>query len=99
MALPLGFQLDQSVTDGVANQSGDVVDVESLHQLRAVRFDRLDAQVQGVRDLLGGIAFGDHLQNFAVPRRQSIDWLALAADATNIVIDELLGDRWSQIVW
>jgi len=37
------------------------VDVEALHQAGAVRLDRLDADVEDARDLLGGLPLGDQL--------------------------------------
>src|SRR5262249_10841750 len=67
---PSRVRLDQPGSDGVAHQPGNVVDVEPLHQLHAVRLHRLDADLQPAGDLLGRLALGDHLQDLALPRRQ-----------------------------
>ncbi len=37
------FRRHQSIADGIADQAGDVVNIQSLHQAGAVRFDGLDA--------------------------------------------------------
>src|SRR6478735_4362827 len=47
---------DQSVADGEAHQPRDIVDVEALHDLCAVRLDRLDAEEQALGDLTRGMA-------------------------------------------
>ncbi len=47
-----GLAGDQAMTDSVAHQTGDLVDIEPLHQAGAVRFDGLDTGAQ-----LGGNLF------------------------------------------
>ena len=64
------LQLDQAPAHRVANQPGRFVDVELLHQARAMRFGRLVADVQNPGDLFGRFALGDQLQDLALPRRQ-----------------------------
>ena len=53
------FDLDQSDDNRVPDEPGDVVNVESLHQLRAMCFDGFDADFQELCDLFGGPTFGD----------------------------------------
>jgi len=58
----------QALADGVASQTGGVVDIEGFHQLAAVGFRRLGADVELLGNLLGRVAFRDQLQHFALPR-------------------------------
>lgn len=51
--------------DRELRQLGDAVEVEALHEIGAVRLDRLDADVQHRGDLLGAAALGDQLQDLA----------------------------------
>jgi hypothetical protein len=44
---PLSVEIGHSVADGVPDKSGDVVNVETIHDLRAVGFDGLDTDAQG----------------------------------------------------
>ena len=57
---------DDAGADGVAGEAGGVADVELVHQILAVFFDRLDADAQFSRYLLVGQAFGDQLKHLAL---------------------------------
>src|SRR5258707_12679004 len=61
------FNFYKSHFDRIANQAGHVTNIEPLHQLRAVRFDSLPADVQAVTDIFGAEAFGDEGQNLSLP--------------------------------
>ena len=43
------------------------MEVEFLHEVGAVLFDRLDADAEEVRDVLVLVAFGNQLQKFPFP--------------------------------
>ena len=58
------LNFDHTNYDGVTNQTRNVVNTESFHQLGAVSFDRLDADFQKLRDLLSGLTFGDEADVF-----------------------------------
>jgi hypothetical protein len=50
--------LDYFVADGVANQFGHGVTIQSAHDIGAVRFSGFHAQAQRDRDFLAALAFG-----------------------------------------
>ena len=60
----MGIALNDARTDGVASESGGIVDVELLHEMIAMFFNSLDADAQICRDLLVGLAFGNELEHF-----------------------------------
>jgi hypothetical protein len=47
------------------------VDAEPLHDLSAVRLDRLHGEIEEDGDLLRGFPLGHELQDFPLPRRQA----------------------------
>jgi hypothetical protein len=51
-------------TDGVASETGGIMDVKLLHEMIAMFFNGLDADAQICRDLLVGLAFGNELEHF-----------------------------------
>src|SRR6266705_817708 len=55
------LQANQPFTNGVAHQTGHVMNVEPVHQLRAVRFDGFDAHTEQSGDFLGVFSFGNEL--------------------------------------
>src|SRR3990172_9935894 len=67
--VPAGLPLaaDQPDADRVAREARHVVDVEPVHELRAVRLDRLHRDVQPLGDLARGAALRDALQDLALP--------------------------------
>ena len=56
---------DNVIAKGVSNQPCHSVAVDFIHDLGAMRFRRLDADVQGNTDLLGGVSFRHELQNLS----------------------------------
>lgn len=47
--------------------------VQAIHQFHAVVFNGLGADLQDLGNLLGVLAFGDQLENFALPARQLLE--------------------------
>src|SRR5262249_37156846 len=64
---------DQTGPDREPDEPGDVVDVEPLHDPHPVGLDRLDAEVEDLRDLLGRLPLGDQLQDLALPVRERVE--------------------------
>ena len=60
---------DQAVLEGKQHQLGIALQIERLHDVVLVEFDRLWAQVQLIGDLLHGIALREQLGNIALPGR------------------------------
>ena len=60
------------MTYGIENQPGNIMNIEALHQRRAVGFNCLDADLKLKGDLLGAFTLGDHLQDFSLARRQRL---------------------------
>jgi hypothetical protein len=65
---------------GRSGPARDVEDVELLHQLHPVVFDRLGAELEDERDGLGGLALGNELEDLALPLGQLFDRAAGAGD-------------------
>ena len=57
--------LDDAFGDGVPGETSDVMNVQLVHDLLAVLFDGLDADVEFGGNLFVGLAFGDKLKDFA----------------------------------
>src|SRR5512138_1485331 len=66
----LDAALDDAGANGVAGESGGVVDVQLLHEMFAMLLDGLDADAEFGRSLLVGLAFGDQLEHFHLARSQ-----------------------------
>src|SRR5207247_2128874 len=61
-----GSGSDQAFPDGVADQTGDVVDVQLLHDARAVKLGGFGGDREQRGDLLGRLAFGHELRDLAL---------------------------------
>src|SRR2546429_9778663 len=61
-----GSGRDQAFPDGVADQTGDVVDVQLLHEARAVKLGGFGGDREQRSDLLGRLAFGPELRDLAL---------------------------------
>src|ERR1035437_950015 len=59
----LDTALDDSRADGIAGETGDIVDVEFRHEILPMFFDRLDADAEFHRGLIVGLAFGNQLEH------------------------------------
>src|SRR5256885_16945552 len=56
-----------------AHQSRHVANLQPVHDLRAMRLNGLDRELQVKGDFLGAAAFGDELEDFLLARRQRIE--------------------------
>src|SRR5690348_17749455 len=64
------LELYEPPSHRVTDQPRGLVNIELLHQARAVRLGRFVADVQDPCDLLGRLALRDQLQDLALTRRQ-----------------------------
>ncbi len=62
------MDLDDAVLDGVDDQIADGVQIQLPHDIAAMRFHGLGAQIQEYGHLLRTLAFGEKLRNFAFAR-------------------------------
>ena len=60
----LDTALNDTLADGVAGESGDIVDFELRYETLAMCFDGLHADAEFPGDFLVGFAFGDELDHF-----------------------------------
>ena len=70
----LGVELDKSYPHRKADESRYIVNVEPLHQLTSVSFDRFDAQVQALSDVFRRLPFCDELQDFSLTHAEPCQW-------------------------
>ena len=57
----LFVQIDQTHPDGIPHQAGDIVNVQMVHQLAPVGFDRFNTEMKNFGDFLCRVLFGDQL--------------------------------------
>src|SRR2546425_7208912 len=62
--------LDEPAADGVADESGRLVDAQLRHDARPVGLGGLHADSQECRHLLGRLSFRHQLQNLALARSE-----------------------------
>ena len=63
---------DDSLGDGVAGETGDVMDVELAHETLPIFVHRFEAQAQFGGDLFVGVAFGNQLEHLHLARTQAV---------------------------
>ena len=56
------------------------MNVQAVHKLHAMVFDGLWADLQDRGDLLGVLALGDELEDFALAARQLLEWAFLVGN-------------------
>lgn len=56
---------DEPALDGEAGETGNVMDIEFIHDIGAVGIGGLGADLEFLCDILGRITFGDQLKDFA----------------------------------
>ena len=61
---------NNAVFDGILEQFSACLKVQFLHHFIFVEFDGSGRDAEDVADLLGRVALGQQLQNFALPGRQ-----------------------------
>src|ERR1700676_1355461 len=64
--------LDDTVTDGVEDESGGLVNIQLLHEPGAMRFGGFYADAKQGGYIFGGFAFGDQLEDLPLAQRQRI---------------------------
>src|SRR2546426_10274414 len=79
IANPATSGLDESAANGVSDERRRLMDVQLVHQTRAVRLGRLDADAKNRGDLLRTAPFRHELQDFAFAIVQRIRLQLLAA--------------------
>jgi len=55
---------DNAFSHGVEDKVGNTIQFQLLKNMNAVRFHGMQAQIQMIRHLLIGLAFGDELKDF-----------------------------------
>ena len=73
---------DQSRAQGKADQTWNVADVQPLHELGPMVLHGLGTDFENQGNGLGGLAFGDQLQDFALSFGQQVERTAGADDLT-----------------
>jgi lipid kinase YegS len=66
------IQTDDLLANGEQHQTRHIVDLQALHDLRAVGFNGLDAEAQAIGDFPGGFSADNQSQDFQLPRRQVV---------------------------
>jgi len=66
------ISLDDSHSDGVAGESGDVMDVKLAHEMLAMLVYRFEAHTQRCSDLLVSVSLGYELENLDLTRTQPV---------------------------
>src|SRR2546426_9841301 len=81
------LRLDDSDSNGIPHQAGDVVNPQAVHQLFAMSFDCFDADVENACNVLGAFSFTDQLQDFALTRSELLFRIPTLAHSPDIVLD------------
>jgi hypothetical protein len=66
------FSRNQADAQSKAHEAGDIINAESILQLRPVCFDSFHADSKGKGNFLGAVAFSDELERFALARRELV---------------------------
>ena len=85
------------MVDREADHPGQVVEVEPVHDVRAMGLHGLHAEVQALGDLLRGETLRDELQHLPLPRCQQFPWVLSLADPAAVVLDHLVRDGGAQV--
>ena len=65
--------MDQPDLDRKPDETGDITDLQPLHQLGTMRLNRFGAEAQPEGNLFGRVAFGNELENFPLTRAEPIE--------------------------
>src|SRR5580698_6378698 len=89
---------NNAFADRVKNQLGDAMQVQLLHDLRAMSIHRVDAQFQKIRNILARVSFGHKLQNFTLPRGQQVIGIFRAGSLqlSHVVFQQDLADSGAE---
>src|ERR1035441_8783543 len=88
--------IHQPIAHRKSHQLINTVQVQLLHDASAVGVHRVDTEVEDYGDLLVGLAFGQHLEDFALPAAQQIDGVG---DVLAVVVEDGVGDGRAQIAF
>jgi len=80
---------NQAHSNRATDQARDIINAKPLHQLRAMRFNRLHTQLKLMGDFLGAVTFRDQLQDFPLTMGQIVGRFGSLADAMDIISDHL----------
>src|SRR2546430_10198994 len=94
---PSVLDLHESRLDRITHESGHIVNIKTLHNLRTVRLYSLDADVQLQGHLLGRLSFGDQTQDLPLPRRQLLLARPILTGPLHIFRDGRLRERRTQV--
>ena len=91
MGLGLG---DDAPADGEENEFGNAAQIELFHDVGAMGFDGVDAEIQKVGDVFVGFAFGDELEDFAFARGEQVVGVfgAAAFELADVVVEKDFAD-------
>ena len=84
--------LHQANAQSEADEAGDVVNVEPVHELGAMCFDGLDADVQDAGNFLRRFSLGNELQRFTLARREQFQRTSFAPDAAHVAVSVLASE-------
>src|ERR1017187_3865002 len=88
--------IHQPIAHRKSHQFVDTVQVQLLHDAAAVGVHRIDTEVEDDGNLFVGLAFGQHLQDFALAAAQQIDGVG---DVLAVVVEDGVGDGRAQIAF
>src|ERR1051326_1230381 len=91
----LRMRIEDTLANGVENEVRYVADFQALEDLRAVRLDGFRAEAQLSRDLLGGRALHDQLQDLALAGGQ---FLGSAPFPPGVAVEHILRDPGAQVL-
>src|SRR5689334_7113935 len=85
-------------SDGIEHDLRGTVEIEFLHDMRAMRFHGAWADVQQRRDLLVRLGFSDQLKDFALALGEDFESIrdALVAQLATIVIEHHTRNGWTE---
>ena len=73
------LQVNQSILYGCPSQTGDIMNIQFVHQIRPVLLNGSEADMQQIGDVVVGVTFGDQFEDFALAERQFSQWCRFPA--------------------
>lgn len=80
------LSLDDSMRNCISSESGNVMDLQDIHDFLPMRLDRFHADIKLLCNRFVGIAFGDQLEDFKLARSKSAPDPAKPASFDNFSI-------------
>jgi hypothetical protein len=97
LAERLLIEHDQAHPNSAADQTRKIMDIQPIHQLRAMGLDGLNTQMETMADLLRGAPFRDQLEYFTLAVGEEVGGFFSMADPLKIISDHLLRYRRAEI--